>query len=815
MKIIYYLAVVMTLFSICCFASSSEPQKDLAGTFKLTGTIRDASTNEPLSFASISVEGTSLGEITDERGRFLIDIQPGDYNLKCSYVGYKTKTIPVSIQGDVNISITLNSLDVLLQNVTIYAHKQNEASDQKEVSALSVQSEKIKKVTSIMPDVLRTVQLLPGVTSDNEFSAKFNVRGGNVDENLVLINGTQVYEPYHVKEASNASIGIFNTDLIKKMDLIAGGFSARYGDRMSSVVNIDYREGNRENYSGRASLSMTDIDALAEGPLGNDGSFILGARHSYLQYVLKLLDETSVNPSFYDLQGVFSYSLAPQHKLSFKFIHAGDNFTEDPNINYYGPYNYPASTTSGLQGMLNESWNDSSESYAQYYSSMLALQSTNILSSRALLKTELSYYNQQESTRYWELSQYRNVFAAKNVNAFYNNSSIYLNDNNLTIKTLELNTSFDYQFGSLYGIKTGASYLNIFYNRKLTNLRTIDEISNQYHYPDTTRNFRNENQFDSNLDSINTKSYKLAGYLENIFQFGDNLIFNAGGRFDYFQINKDLTWSPRINLAYKLTPALTLRGAWGFYYQSPIYQQLAYSVASDTNTQSQKSTHYIVSAEYDLISDALNQNFLKIKVEGYYKKYDDLISSTISSDGIISYSKKNDAEGRTTGMDFYFMYSNSWFSGWISYSLLKAEQKMYNDSNGYFPRNTDQRHTISAVADLDLGKNWNVSTRFVYGSGYSYTPSTSVYNSTKKVWEWQPGNPNSEHLPAYRRIDLRISKDFPLFGFSSSVFLDVNNVFNFKNVMSYRYGFYNQGQPKITEIDLWPIIPSIGMTVKF
>jgi hypothetical protein len=138
-----------------------------------------------------------------------------------------------------------------------------------------------------------------------------------------------------------------------------------------------------------------------------------------------------------------------------------------------------------------------------------------------------------------------------------------------------------------------------------------------------------------------------------------------------------------------------------------------------------------------------------------------------------------------------------------------------HDSIGYFPRSTDQRHTIAAVADFDLGDAWTVGTRLVYGSGYPYTPSVAVYNKSSNAWEWQLGKPNSAYLPEYKRVDLRVSNDFNLFGLSSSAFLDVSNLFDFTNVQAYVYQFDSQGNPKVVTIKLWPILPTLGMTVRF
>ncbi|MGD1043945.1 MAG: TonB-dependent receptor [Bacteroidota bacterium] len=786
-------------------------------TYKVSGIVRDGSTYEPLVFANILIEGTQQGTTTDAEGRFSFVLTQGQYTLRCSFVGYRTELLSITVLKDVQLSIAMVSMDVLMQDVTVYAHRMEET-EQPEVSALSLQSESIKHVTSIFSDVMRSVQMLPGVSTDNEFSSKFNVRGGNQDENLVLVNGTQVYDPYHVKEASNASIGIFNVDMVKKMDLVTGGFTARYGDKMSSVLNIEYREGSREQYKGIASISLMDLNAMVEGPLGDKGSFIIGGRKSYLEYVMKMMGAGPyIHPSFYDIQGVFAYSLNPRQKLLLKFIHAGDDFSEDPHRDYQTPSQWIGYDNTGLQFTNTRQSNDSVDNHANYYSSMVALQSINILSSSALLKTEISFYDQREIEDYWyeSLYSYRGVNPRKTY--FYNNTYENAYNNNLRIRTLELNSTLDMQITSLYGIKAGAGYQRINYNLDLFDQQTIEEFTNEYKYPDTTLNRRVENPTDYVNDQINTQSYKFMGYLENIIQISNQILLNVGGRFDYFDLNKQLTLSPRINLAYQTGIGIVVRGAWGHYYQTPIYRQIAYPSASDTNTKAQRAIHYIVGVDYDLMIDQAKQHFWRFKVEGYKKIYDNLITATQTSYSLIYYSRKNDATGAASGMDMQVIYSNTGFYGWISYGYLFSRQTLIHDTIGSsFPRYTDQRHTLAVTGEVGLGSGWSINSRMVYGSGYPYTPSIAVFNNSKRIWEWIPSNkPNSEYLPSYSRVDLRVAKDFTIFGAPTSVFLDVSNIFNATNIQAYRYRFDNNGNPYREEVKLWPIIPSLGMAVQF
>jgi hypothetical protein len=782
--------------------------------YNVSGVVRDGSTNEPLVYANILIEGTQQGTITDAHGRFTLALSQGRYSLRCSYVGYQTKLVSMMVPLDNQVTIPLFAMDVLLQDVTVYAHRQDNAG-QIEVSDIALENEKIKNSASLIPDVLRSVQMLPGVSANNEFSAKFNVRGGNQDENLVLVNGTQVYDPFHIKEIPNISIGIFNMDMIRSIDFMTGGFPARYGDKMSSVLNIEYRDGSRDHYKGIASLSLTDFNTVLEGPIGNDGSFIIGGRKTYYEYLSKMLKKKKDNqlnwPSFYDFQSVFGYSLGEQDKVMLKFIHAGDEFGVDPTAHHDGPSQRDVNHFN-----VTEISFDSLEAQAHYYSTLLALQSIHIFSSTAVLKTEFSFYDQRDNEHYWHNNNYQFQALKADTSVFYFNERDGVYQNNLEIKTLELNSNLDLQVSPTYGIKTGMGYQHIYYDQDLISQYIIDEFTNNYEYPDTTHNRRIENMFDYTSNDVHTQSYKISGYLENVIQISDPLVINIGGRFDYFDLNKDLTWSPRINIAYRASADMTLRGAWGYYYQSPIYRQIAYSVASDTNTHSQRAIHYVLGTDYNIINDQQAQWFLKIKIEGYYKKYDDLISMTLLSNGLVSYSRRNDAYGMAKGFDMYIAYAIPRCSGWISYSYLNARQTLKQDTIGSsFPRNTDQRHTLAMMDEINLGSGWSINPRLMYGSGYPYTPFIAVYDNSKNMWGWISGKPNSDYLPAYKRLDLRIAKDFEMFGKPASVFLDVNNVFNARNIMAYSYHLDNSGNPVREEVKLWPILPTLGMSVRF
>ncbi len=783
----------------------------------ITGQVFNGETNEPLPFANIYMKGKNIGTSADIEGKFSIKLPLASGKLLISFLGFKTEIIDIAkLNPKKRTLIYLYPKDVFLQQVSVYAGITNKKEDIK-VSALSLQSDKIEKISTAMPDVLRALQFMPGIAVNNEYSAEFNVRGGNKDENLVMVNGAEVYEPFHIKEASNASVGIFNVDLINNVDLITGGFSARYGDRLSSVVNIEYRDGNKEKYKGAATLSLAYADGYVEGPISEKSSFILGVRKTYLEYLISMLnfnyeDIDRAKPSFYDVQGVFSYDFSSTNKLKFEFLHSGDDFRYNPDasnslLNYQGEYN-------GQQAFFIEKIGTYQDNIGKYNSTLLDLQSIIFLSNNAFLKSNISYYDQRDDEyRLWQRTYSKDISADHIY--FDKRSGIRENKAILNIKTFEVKTALDYQFSPFYETKSGVSIKNIIYQQSFTDNHITDNSNNTKHFPDTTYYYKKKEGLYFANELLDAESYKVSGYIENVFQLKNNFLVNVGGRFDYFDLNKDLNISPRISLAYFSKFGSVLRAAWGEYYQAPIYRQLAYSVASDTNTQAQHATHYILGLEQNFNLSRSKLSLLKIKLDLYYKDYKNLISSYYATFDRLAYSRHNDSKGYAKGLDLYILLSLPNFYTWISYGYLDAMEDNSTDNIGYYPRYTDQTHTLTWVADITLGKGWGVNTRFAYGSGFPYTPRVSYFNENSDRYAWKKKEINSGILPEYKRVDFRISKDFSFTHFTLKTFIDISNILNFDNIQGFEYKFDSIGKPKIEKVSLWPILPSFGIRFQF
>jgi len=805
--------ITLIIFYLICSNFITAQTDDL----RICGTVLNSQTNQPLPFANILLNNSNNGTTTDKNGNFVLMISSKESKIIISYLGFKTKILDAKeFAPSKKKKIYLNSKAIMMQTLTVFS-KKSDNSDELNISTMSLEKNQIEKVSNVLPDVLRSFQALPRISTNNEFSAEYNVRGGNKDENLILVNGAQVYEPYHMKEAQNASIGIFNINLIDKVNLITGGFSARYGDRLSSVANIIYREGISDSYKGSGTLSLAFVEGYVEGPFLKNGSFIFAGRKTFMEYLIHLTnfghDEIkTAEPSFYDIQGLLSYNLSKKSKLKLLFLHSTDNFSYNPEFDngeskFNGVYyNKPA--------IFQTKSNASDHQNGNYYSSLLDLQNTSILSNNAILRTKISYYDQDDNELYIRKNwSKKNIFSDNNYFEEYNRKNTY--NFSLLIRTLEAGIGLGYQITPFYETKSGINFKTIKYGELSHLERKIDNIFFTKEYPDTAKFSFIDNSLNHDIDTLNTTSYKIGGYLENIFQIGKKILFNVSGRVDYFDLNKELLFSPRLNISYSTNFGATLRAAWGHYYEFPIYTQLLYPEPRKDNTKAQMAIHYILGLEQNLSLSSTNFSMLKFKIEVFYKDYKKLISSFYSHFAKLDYTRKNDASGYAKGFELYFYLNIPNFYTWVSYSFLIAREKNHARSTNEYPRLTGQTHTLSWITNFNLGKRWSINTKFYYGSGYPYAPKYLSYEEKSNQYIWETEPVNSKFLPSYQRVDLKISKEFKLNSHRLKTFIEISNLFNKENIRGYEYGFDSKGNPKVTKIVLWPLLPSFGIKYEF
>lgn len=625
----------------------------------VTGTVTDAVTRESISGANVSVLSRTIGTSTDAMGKFQLLLPVGPHTLVFSYVGYRTRTIDVAVAvtDTIRLAVMLIPSTVLMEEVVVPAEPVA-VSGVHGLGGVSISPKQIQGITGALGDIGRVIQAMTGVTSNNEMSSQFNVRGGAAHENLLLLNGAQLLEPFHLKDAPNTSLSAFNTALLRKVLFIPGGFPARYGDRLSAVLDMEYRAANSEKVSGLLDASLTDGMALLEGPIarvGRDTGMLRGFlsfRTTYFGTISKyLLDGDQRQPSFYDIQGNAGLDLSKDHRLGLSFLHTSDR-------------------TSGI-------------TTGSYGSTMIALQGQHALSQRSTVQSLLSLY-----------SQFEDLYRGQSPSI--TNPKNWTKDvNTITLRTGKI--EWESRVSESYTLRSGLNVEQHLYN-------LLREESLPLPKSDTLSS-----------SSLNNSSYKVGFYGENMLRLDRSLLVNLGFRLDHSALTQELRISPRFLVAYRVDSVTTLNAAWGLYYQTPTYQQLLAASREGLPPQRmQRAIHYVVGVERVLRPD------LTFRVQAYYKRLEDLISFQRLRSGELDHSARNDARAAVKGVDFEASFADARVMGWLNFSLMEAREINSLDGQGWRYRPTDQRITITAIFEYRVADKWFWNLRSYYGTGFAF-----------------------------------------------------------------------------------------------
>ena len=292
----------------------------------IEGCVTDASSGAPLPSATVMLADRSTGTSTDSRGWYRLRVAPGTCTLRVVLIGYAERELPLVVAtGDtLRVDVALLPSAVEGEEVAVVGERAPIAS-LPALNAVTVTPSRAASISGAFRDAYRTVQALPGVASNNEMASQFGVRGGAADQNLVLLNNVTLLEPFHLKESPNTSAAIVPLDVVGRLIFIPGGFPARYGDRLSAVLDLELRDGNSQRFAGQADLSLTNAGLVAEGPLGSGVAGIVSLRSTYSHYVARYLPEGDERrPQYYDLLGGVGAELAPGHRLSGRVLFASD-----------------------------------------------------------------------------------------------------------------------------------------------------------------------------------------------------------------------------------------------------------------------------------------------------------------------------------------------------------------------------------------------------------------------------------------------------------------------------------------------------------
>ncbi len=695
------------LYFLISLSSSLSAQK-----FTINGTIRDALTGEEMIGASIMVkELTGVGVACNEYGFYSLTLKSGTYTLKTSFVGYNDVYNTVILDKDVKLDIKLSS-EQELEGVTISAKKQNENVTKAQMGVEKLDIAEIAKIPVIFgeKDVLKTMQLLPGVKSAGEGSSGFYVRGGAADQNLILLDEAPVYNASHLL----GFFSTFNSDAIKDVTLIKGNSPSQYGGRLSSVLDVKMNEGNDKGYHVKGGLGLISSRISIEGPIQNEkSSFLVTGRRTYADLFLKATKDFKDNQLyFYDLNAKVNYRINDKNRV---FLSG-----------YFGR------DVLGVGDAFGIDWGNQTGT----------LRWNSIVNERLFSNTSLIY------------SDYNYNIKVKAANKTFHVDS--------EIKDINLKQEFQFFPNTENSWKFG---FNAIHHTLAPSRFTGDSINVK---PRETRNSLENAIYVNNSQNVSSKlnidygvrfsAYSILGGGTYNTYIGDKLqesIKLSDGTFGKTYFNVE----PRLSLSYKLDENSSIKTAYGRNTQN--IHLLSNSTASSP-TDSWIGNSYNIKPEIaDQVSLGYFHNFddnkYEFSAETYYKNMQNQVDYKNGAD--INFVPDVESEllygkGRAYGLELYFKKKTGRFTGWISYTLSKTEKQIVgiNDGNWYNAKQ-DRTHDLSLVGIYQLTKKWSLASTWIYYTGSAVTfPSGKYTVNDNTVLLYT--NRNGYRMPAYHRLDV-------------------------------------------------------------
>lgn len=741
----------LLLLTLSCvfilFSTENSGAQQLAN---LSGKVTDEQGN-PLFSASVGIEGTTLGTVTDEQGTFILKVPSGQsLDLIVYFLGYKTYTRFIQLQtGEtLDLDIMLEPEVKVLEDVEVFGIRQREN------TLVPIDIKSIDQLPNTSGNIEAIIKTLPGVASGNELSSQYSVRGGSFDENLVYVNDIEIYRPMLIQSAEQEGLSFVNPSLVSSIQFSAGGFNAEYGDKLSSVLDIRYKRPTE--YGGSVSASLLGGSVHFEGASKNNKfTHITGIRYKSTEFLLKTLDtQGDYNPSFADAQTFLTYDLTKKLNLSILGNYATNRFHRQPLVREteFGALQQSYTFLVYYEGQEKDHFDT--------YLGALSLDYQPI--EQLSLKLTASGFRSDESITYDLLKQYWISLATQ--------GSSGLRDSliNIGVGTL-LEHARDYLSTTIYSLEhkgTLVTELGLTKWGIKAQQEIIDDEINEWQLLDSSGYSLPYSNEEVNLINVykasnSLNNYRYSAFFQHTFKTKNNageFILTLGVRSQYWTYNRELTISPRGNLSYIPggQPNISLHIASGMYHQPSFYKELRDHEGNlYPERKAQRAWHLVAGIDYNF--QAWRRPFV-FTSEIYYKQMTRIIPYKLD-DVRLQYLPMYDAKAYAAGIDFrvygeFVPGEESWFS----LSLLRTYEDLYNDYiihsdntveyPGYYRRPTDQWLNFSLFFQdyLPTNPNYKVHLMLNYGSGLSYSGPTDLRPSD--VFTLDP----------YRRIDIGFSR---------------------------------------------------------
>lgn len=780
---------------LCFFALTSENQSLKAqDRATLSGTIADAETGEKLIGVSIFFPEQRKGTTTNEYGFYSINMPPGNYEVVVSYIGYQRTTDTLSLEKSIkkNYQLTPN---YQLKEVEVAAAKNTPIHESSRMSTIDLPIAQIQAMPAFMGevDVLKSMQLLPGIQSGSEASNGLIVRGGSPDQNLILMDGVPVYNISHLF----GFFSVFQAPAIHNVKIITGGFPARYGGRLSSVIDLQLKEGNMQSFKGEGSIGLISSRLMLEGPIvKGKTSFMLAARRTYLDLFTVPISRMASGGDFttgfyfYDLNAKINHRFSDRDHLYLSFYGGRDQFYARSNQSFVEDrkkYDYLSESGLGWGNVTG------------------ALRWNHILNDKTFINNTLSYTKFEFGLG--------SSFEEK-----INGQRALFDDLRYTsgIRDYGLKTDIDYFVHPNHHLRFGAAFIQHQFSPGFFNYSSsfdrIDTIFGQQNIAASEVNLYAEDDFDIN------ENFKL------------NYGFHAAAF--WVQSSEYFSFQPRISGRYLLGRNYAVKASYA-QMQQFIHLLTNQSLGLPSDLW-MPSTDRIKPQASQQVAIGLAKSFDKegftASLEGFYKKMENVIEY-LPGAGLFQQDQWEDmvavGDGMAYGVEFFLHKQKGKTNGWVSYTWSKATRLFDELNQGRaFPFKYDRRHDFSIFVQHTITKHISFAATWVYGTGNAITLPQSSYASLYQNYSGMWGNGhstvedfgdrNSFRMASYHRLDLglHLNKEINEKLTRTWVF-SVYNAYNRQNPFFIYNGINSSGNRSLRQVSLFPILPSISYQLQF
>lgn len=770
-----HLCLGILLFFAAALTTQAQNKHTINGYFK------DAKSGEQLPGATVRVkENPSLGATSNEYGFYSLTLNPGNYTLVATSLGYNQKQITINTTTkDQKLDILLEPAGSSLTEVVVSGRSARSRVTSAQMGVENLTMKEVNKLPVLFGerDVLKIIQLLPGVKSAGEGNSGFFVRGGAADQNLILLDEALVYNPSHLL----GFFSTFNSDAIKDLSLYKGNMPAQYGGRLSSVMDVRMKDGSDQDYHVQGGIGLIASRLSAEGPITKDkGSFLVSGRRTYADVFLKASKDTQTNRTqlyFYDLNLKANYKLGEKDRLYLSGYFGKDKL--------------------GIADLFGLTWGNSTGTLRwnhQVNPKMFA--NTSLIYNDYRYDIDITGSTLEGSIK----SRIRDWNFKEVISLFPNSNNSIRMGINSTFHTL-LPGTYSGEF-TLPNLPDNRSWENaIFFNNSW---KASDRINVEYGL--------RLSSFSVLGGETNFYTLDPSGAIKDTMQYGKNSIVKT------FFIPE-----PRVSASFRLTEVSSVKAA---YSRNSQYLHLISNSAASNPTDKWVSSNNIIKPEIsDQVSAGYFRNFLDDKfefsIEGYYKRMQNQIDYRDGANVFSNQALEPQllfGTGRAYGAEFLIRKSAGRFTGWIGYTLSRTEKKINGiNNNEWYVARQDRTHDISVVGVYDLTKKWNLSATWIYYTGNAVSFPSGKYQVDNQVVFYYTER-NGYRMPAYHRLDLSATcKLKETKKFSSELAIGLYNAYGRENAyaITFRQDPEDATRTQALQTALFRFVPSVTYNFKF